>query len=380
MSEGRYQVVMTGNIKTGVDQGQAIEQLAAAFRLAPDQAEGLLKGNETIIKRDIDRDTAAQYHDALVKAGVETRVEDLSGNEVNLTEAPASDGEITQPTEPVSATDAAAAFASVSVNEPDGPSNPYAPPSANVSVDEDQHAGGVHGPQSVGAFRGITWLKQGAGLVFSRFGVWLGMWLVFALIYIAISIIPLLGAIASSLLFAVFTGGFMYAAHHQMTNGEIQFSDLFDGFKNHFGPLVGVGAVYLGGMIALSLVAVLVVLVVGAFIGQDIDFESMAAGGDATFVVLIIGAGILSTLLFLPLVVMVWFAPALIKLDNVPLGQALAWGFRNFTQNWLTFIIYGITIALLFVLSAITFGLALLIVGPVMTASIYFGYRDVFRD
>jgi uncharacterized membrane protein len=47
-------------------------------------------------------------------------------------------------------------------------------------------------------------------------------------------------------------------------------------------------------------------------------------------------------------------------------------------KNIVPFLIYGVIAVVLCLIAAIPFGLGFLVVGPVLFASIYTGYRDIF--
>jgi uncharacterized membrane protein len=52
--------------------------------------------------------------------------------------------------------------------------------------------------------------------------------------------------------------------------------------------------------------------------------------------------------------------------------------FSGCLKNILPFLLYGIIAMVLFILATIPIGLGLLVVVPMLTASIYTGYRDIY--
>jgi uncharacterized membrane protein len=97
--------------------------------------------------------------------------------------------------------------------------------------------------------------------------------------------------------------------------------------------------------------------------------------------------------LFLPVIMAYWFAPALVALEGVSATEALKLSFSACLKNILPFLVYGLAFFVLSILVSIVFGivavihaflaiLALLLwmlaLIPVVTASIYTGYRDIF--
>ena len=84
-------------------------------------------------------------------------------------------------------------------------------------------------------------------------------------------------------------------------------------------------------------------------------------------------------LLLVPLTMALWFAPALVMLSDMAALDAMKASFAGCLRNWLPFLVYSLVLCVLLVLVPLTLGLALLAFIPVMTASIYLSYRDIFH-
>ena len=82
--------------------------------------------------------------------------------------------------------------------------------------------------------------------------------------------------------------------------------------------------------------------------------------------------------LALPLYMALWFAPALIVFDNLKPVDAMKASFFACLKNMVPFLLYSIILLVLCVIAAIPLCLGFLVLGPVIIASIYAGYRDVF--
>jgi uncharacterized membrane protein len=82
--------------------------------------------------------------------------------------------------------------------------------------------------------------------------------------------------------------------------------------------------------------------------------------------------------LTLPIYMAVWFAPALITLNDLALGTALAASFRGCLRNVVPFLVYGVVTFIFLVLAVIPLGLGLLVMIPVLFASVYTAYRDIY--
>jgi uncharacterized membrane protein len=82
--------------------------------------------------------------------------------------------------------------------------------------------------------------------------------------------------------------------------------------------------------------------------------------------------------LLLPLAMLAWFAPALIVFRNLPAWEAMKLSFRACMRNLMPFLLYGLVALVLIVVACIPLLLGLLIVMPVLLASVYTSYRDIF--
>lgn len=73
----QFNLILTGNTLPGQARDEVATALAALMRLPVDRARGLLSGRETVIKRGLDEKSLQPYLDALHKAGVETRKDEI---------------------------------------------------------------------------------------------------------------------------------------------------------------------------------------------------------------------------------------------------------------------------------------------------------------
>lgn len=84
-------------------------------------------------------------------------------------------------------------------------------------------------------------------------------------------------------------------------------------------------------------------------------------------------------LLGIPLAMAMYFAPALVALERVPVMRSFALSFMGCLRNILPFLVYGLVALVLFVLGALPFLLGLLVVMPLLTIAIYTAYEDIFH-
>lgn len=251
--------------------------------------------------------------------------------------------------------------------------NPYAAPRAQVA-DEIVAPRGDFLPtgRSVPTGNGWTWIVDAWSIFRAAAGTWIGVVLVLGVILIVLAVLPFIGAVASFVLGPVFTGGLMLACRDAQ-NGQMRFSQAFGGFTHRFGTLATVGVFYLLGMVAIVLLASFVTGV-GMFsmLGGATPGELASMGVALLLAVLIMFA------LMLPLVMAVWYAPALVVLNEMGAGEAMKASFFGCLKNMLPFLLYGILLTVAGVIASVPFLLGWLVLGPVLVASIYTSYRDIY--
>jgi uncharacterized membrane protein len=74
----------------------------------------------------------------------------------------------------------------------------------------------------------------------------------------------------------------------------------------------------------------------------------------------------------------VWFAPSLVVLNDLGIGDALKASFAACLKNIVPFLVYGVIGFGLAIVATIPFGLGWLALGPTLAASVYTAYRDIF--
>ena len=231
-------------------------------------------------------------------------------------------------------------------------------------------------PRSVEAGRGIAWWTEAWALFVKNAGMWIVLALVFLVIFIVLSVIPLLGSIAASLLTPVFVGGWMLAARKVEAGGKLEVGDLFAGFQDKLTPLLVLGAL----LLAASLVIVFAVgaLGFGAVMGMAIGGSQQSAGGvmaalSAGFAALVVGL-VLGSLVAMAF----WFAPALVVFRNMAPVDAAKASFAANLKNLLAFLVFGAVYLVAAIVASIPFGLGWIVLIPVSLLAVYVSSKDVF--
>ena len=84
--------------------------------------------------------------------------------------------------------------------------------------------------------------------------------------------------------------------------------------------------------------------------------------------------------LLLPLYMAMWFAPSLIVFHGQGPGEAMKYSFVACLKNIVPFFLYSVIFFLLSFVASLPAFLGWLVLAPVMAASLYTGYRDIFFD
>lgn len=258
-------------------------------------------------------------------------------------------------------------------------SDPYAAPKARVEDVREARDEARFQPdgQSVAFGNGWQWIAQGWALFMRQPGMWILLTIASFALFFVLGLIPLAGFVASSLLWPVIWAGFAIACRDLERGEELRFAHLFAGFRNRPGRLIAIGALLLAATAAIfALAALLADLSVAGM------FSSIMLGrSDAAFV----GAGlavlvwILIVLgLSLPVYMAGWFAPALVALQGLAVGDALKASLYASLKNVLPFLLYGVVLFAFAVVASLPLMLGWLALGPVLIASVYASYRDIF--
>lgn len=246
-----------------------------------------------------------------------------------------------------------------------------------LSPNSSEPSGGspMEGGRTVDAGRGWAWIAEGFELFKKQPGMWIGIVLVFFVIMVALSVIPILGTIASFLLMPVLGGGMMLGCQSLERDGTLDMGHLLAGFKTQTGNLVALGAIGIVGWIIVAL-PVIAIVGIGAFFGAGRgDVAGMGAIG-GSFLLGMLVALALSILVYMAL----WFAPALVALRGLAPVAAVKQSFTGCLRNIVPFLIYGLVVLVLSILATIPLALGWLVLGPVLVASIYVAYRDIYGD
>ena len=234
--------------------------------------------------------------------------------------------------------------------------------------------------RQVEAGQGWQWVVEGWRLFLKAPGLWIVMLLIYIVISIALSFIPLIGGVADALITPALMGGMIYGAAAVAGGQDLEIQHLFRAFqdRNRLGPMLNLGALLLVGYIIVG-------LVVGGFLASWMVGGGMMSGTQIDQQTLI--RMMMSTGMFVMLIVMVvgvaitmamFYAIPLVMLAGSPPIQALRDSFAACWLNMGPFLVFGLIYLVLAFLAAIPLGLGFLVLGPVTFGAVYSSYQDVF--
>lgn len=239
----------------------------------------------------------------------------------------------------------------------------------------------------VAAGRGWQWIVDGFVLFRKAPAMWVALTGLLLLTWIVSLIIPLLGPLLFHLLSPAFFAGLMVGCR-AVENGEpLEIRHLFAGFRQQAAPLVTIGGVYLVGTVIVM--GIVLVTAGGSMLptvlskGAGADIETLQAALRSLALALAVGAAV-----YLPLIMMIWFAPPLVVFEGVAPLAAMKLSFSACLRNTIPFLVYGLAILGAWIVLSLPAAmgpvgamlmLALLAASiPVLICSIYASYKDVF--
>ena len=227
------------------------------------------------------------------------------------------------------------------------------------------------------AAHGWLWIKQAFELFRKSPLIWMVLTAIGVVGMAAISFIPLIGQLLSTILMPVLMAGFMLGARDLERGEELELAHLFAGLQHNTQQLVTLGGINLVAQM-LSLGAMMLVgggtLVKLIMSGQEVNdpavlTQALAGAGLA----LLVGATLFSLLLMA-----MQFAPMLVIFEHMAPLQAMKTSLRAFLRNLLPLTVYGLLLLPLAIIASMPMMLGWLVLMPIAIASIYIIYSDLF--
>ena len=206
--------------------------------------------------------------------------------------------------------------------------------------------------------------------------MWMGLSAGWMLITLALVLVPVIGGVVANLLQPVFFASFALAARKQLAGEAPEMGDLFIGFRRSVRPLLNLGAILLVAEIAIFFFMSLLGLPGVGGEGEEImtvtDYVRQLQGREWILLVGLVLTALVKGAL--------WFAPAILAFHELSTVHAVRWSLFAALSNVGAMLAYGVALTVVFVAGALPWGLGLMVVIPVMVASTYSGYADVFDE
>ena len=229
-------------------------------------------------------------------------------------------------------------------------------------------------PRSVSIGHGLQWISSGWGLFKRNPLGWILLSLALLMLWLLLLNIPKLGPLLFNLLFPIFFAGLMLACRALEQGKQLQMGYLFAGFRENAAALVTVGGVYLVG-----------VLIVLAIVTSSGGLPRMPAKPTPEDIATLqtelrkmTGPILAGVALFVPLLMLTWFAPLLIVFRKMNALPALKLSFAACVQNIGAFTLSGMVLLLIWIVATLPV-VGVVVALPVIFGSIYASYVDIFE-
>lgn len=234
-------------------------------------------------------------------------------------------------------------------------------------------------PVSVPASHAVAWVLMGWEYFKKAPTAWIAVTIIWVGGSLLLSLIPLASMLVN-LVFPVLVAGMMLGCAAIERGERFIISHLFDGFRlPQSGRLITLGAFNIViTLVAIMLIGILFSMLVGGSSEitdpQELQAAIMADETSGLLLLLILMA------LLLPVIMAFWFAPLLIAIDNKQVVESLKLSFSACLRNAWPLLVYALLFLPLFIISIFLMGLGFLVVIPMIYASLYASYKDIFHE
>ena len=253
------------------------------------------------------------------------------------------------------------------------PENPFVAPAARLQDYSQNPSHLLTEARVAPAGAAMEWLGTGWAMFQEAPGTWIGIVLVYFLVIVLVSILPLIGML-NAVLSPVFAAGVILACEAQHRGSTPAVTDLFRGFQRNTGNLMLIGVLYMAGLLAVFFVMGGSAAVLVPFLTLGGDEAAAAAPG------IVIAIVLTALLLVLPLGLTLWWSPALVAVHDITSFEAMKRSLFGCLRNWRALLVYVILAIAMCVVAIIPLGLGLFVAGPVLAISWWAGYRAIFVE
>ncbi|HYD80645.1 MAG TPA: BPSS1780 family membrane protein [Paucimonas sp.] len=194
---------------------------------------------------------------------------------------------------------------------------------------------------------GWLWLKEGFTLFRKQPMELTTLFLGYTFLMLGFGFIPLLGQVLRLILMPVFSMAFLQACVEVEQGRRVYPSLLLAGFRSPaFKPLAALGLFYL----AAGILAAAASTLVDGGVFWSIVSDQGTVGADAAREPKVTAAMLFAGLAFMPAVVLLWYAPALIMWNGMSVGKSIFYSVFAVRKAGKAFIVYGLACAMIGIL------------------------------
>jgi hypothetical protein len=241
-------------------------------------------------------------------------------------------------------------------------------------------------PRTVAAAHGWTWIAQGFALFRKSPSMWIALILILLAATKALSVLPLLG-IVFVLLMPVFIVGLMEGCRALERGESLQVAHLAAGFKKNAAQLVTIGGISLVGNLAVMMIVLSLGGEAMAMLTKTLSQSTGATPPSAeaqAAVTTVARALLVGTMVSLPLLMALWYAPLLVYFHDLGPLAAMKSSLLACVKNALPLLVYGLAIlagmflAMPVAIALRQYDVALWVLAPIVLPSLYISYKDIY--
>jgi len=176
----------------------------------------------------------------------------------------------------------------------------------------------------------------------------------------------------------IIIAGLMLACRQQEQGGEISIGLVFSGFTERPGQLALIGLSYLLANFTIAILMVILIIIILGGIDSIAQFTLDNLEALLPHAISLLLAALIGLLLFIPVLMALWFSRALVVFHKISAIEAMLLSIKACLLNVLPFLIYGVLTMALMIIASVPHLLGWLILIPILIASIYISYTDVF--
>ncbi|MBL8481246.1 MAG: hypothetical protein JNJ60_03545 [Rhodocyclaceae bacterium] len=236
-------------------------------------------------------------------------------------------------------------------------------------------------PAKLGEFRhglpseaALRWLAAGWRMYLQEPLLWVVATFIFLLAWWLVSLVPLAGPIALNLFMPVLAAGWLTACRRVDEGGPLKLVQLTEGFRHALSGLVLLGVAAIASGLVILLLAT-PILGLGVWTGM---MSRGAAGAGAAAGSFLVGLVVL-LVLAAPVLMALWFAPALVMLQGRGPLAALLLSLRAWLANPAPLGLFLVMLIALWIFATLPAGLGLLVFIPVAAGAHYASFRELFH-